>query len=125
MITGGTQFKKASSRRLIQARPQDFHVNQKESSMKRFPLLFAVTASALMAAALPGCASSNSDQRAMHMQMHGAGGQMEMKDMQSMCEMHKKMMASKTPAEREAMMGSRTMSPDMKTHMQMMQEKCK
>jgi hypothetical protein len=90
--------------------------------MKRFPLLSVITASALMTAALPGCATGNSDQAAMH---RGAAGQMDMKDMQSMCDMHKKMMASKTPAEREAMMGGQTMSPDMKKHMMMMQEQCK
>jgi hypothetical protein len=89
--------------------------------MKRFPLFFAVTASALMTAALSGCATDTSDQAGMHR----GGGPMEMKDMQSMCDMHKKMMASKTPAEREAMMGGQTMSPEMKKHMMMMQEQCK
>jgi hypothetical protein len=90
--------------------------------VKRFPLLFAVTASALMTAALSGCAANTSDQGVMH---RGSSGQMQMKDMQSMCDMHKKMMASETPAEREAMMGGQTMSPDMKKHMMMMQEQCK
>jgi hypothetical protein len=89
--------------------------------MKRFPLLFTFTASALMTAALSGCATSTSDQAGMHK----GGGQMEMKDMQSMCEMHKKMMASKTPAERQAMMDGQTMSADMKKHMMMMEERCK
>jgi hypothetical protein len=90
--------------------------------MKRFPLLFAVTASALMTAALSGCGTNNSGHSGMH---SGTGGQMEMKDMQSMCERHKKMMAAKTPAERQAMMGGQTMSADMKQHMMMMEERCK
>ena len=93
--------------------------------MKRFPLLFVVTVSALMTAALSGCSTNTSGQAGMH---SGGGGQMEMKDMkdmQAMCDMHKKMLASKTPAEREAMMGGQTMSPDMKKHMMMMEERCK
>ena len=49
-------------------------------------------------------------------------------DMKSMCDMHKNLMATKTPAEREAMMDQRmkSMSPEMRRkHMAMMDEKCK
>lgn len=56
--------------------------------------------------------------------MSGAGGQMDMK---SMCEMHNKMMSSKTPAERTAMMDDhmKNMSPEARQkHMEMMQQ-CK
>jgi hypothetical protein len=56
--------------------------------------------------------------------MAGAGGQMDMK---SMCEMHNRMMSSKTPAEQTAMMDDhmKSMSPEMRQkHMEMMQ-KCK
>jgi hypothetical protein len=57
-----------------------------------------------------------------------SGTQMSMKDMQAMCDMHKKMVATKTPEEHQAMMDEKmkSMSPEMKQkHMQMMQEQCK
>lgn len=52
------------------------------------------------------------------------GGQM---DMQAMCEKHKGMMAGKSPAEQQAMMNEhmKSMSPEMRTRMQAMHEKCK
>jgi hypothetical protein len=68
--------------------------------------------------------------------MGGADGQMgmmgrdrtgEKMDMKSMCEMHNKMMSSKTPQERTAMMDDhmKSMSPEMRQqHMEMMQQ-CK
>ena len=57
-----------------------------------------------------------------------SGEQMAMKDMKAMCDMHEKMMAAKTPEERQAMMDERmkTMPPEMmQKHMAMMTEKCK
>ena len=53
-----------------------------------------------------------------------SGGQM---DMQAMCEMHKGMMAGKSTAEQQAMMSGhmKSMSPEMRTRMQAMHEKCK
>lgn len=56
------------------------------------------------------------------------GGQMGMTDKKSMCEMHNKMMSSKTPEERSAMMDEhmKSMSPEMRQHhMEMMQQQCK
>lgn len=55
-------------------------------------------------------------------------GMMSSMDMKSMCDMHRKMMGSKSPAEREAMMEQRmpSMSPEMRRqHMEMMDAKCR
>ena len=56
--------------------------------------------------------------------MGNAGGQMDMK---SMCEMHNKMMSSKTPAEQTAMMDDhmKSMSPEMRQHHMKMMQQCK
>ena len=53
-----------------------------------------------------------------------SGGQM---DMQTMCERHKGMMAGKSSVEQQAMMNEhmKSMSPEMRTRMQAMHEKCK
>ena len=100
----------------------------------------------IAAAALSGCATNQQDEHAQHHpeatsatspgamgrggstgqmgMMGGAGSQMDMK---SMCEMHNKMMSSKTPEERSAMMAEhmKSMSPEMRQrHMEMMQQ-CK
>lgn len=73
------------------------------------------TSSAQPAAMMPQSASG--DQMAM----------MDMKDMQAMCDMHKKMMSGKTPNEKMAMMDERmkSMSPEMKKKHMAMMEKCK
>lgn len=58
----------------------------------------------------------------------GQMGMMDSMDMKTMCDMHKKMMSSKTPAEREAMMdrNMKSMSPEMRQkHMEMMEAKCR
>ncbi|MES2757079.1 MAG: hypothetical protein V4693_06865 [Pseudomonadota bacterium] len=60
----------------------------------------------------------------------GASGGMAMmgtKDMQAMCEMHKKMMSAKTPAERQALMDERmkSMSPEMMEKHKAMMEHCR
>jgi hypothetical protein len=56
--------------------------------------------------------------------MSGADGQMDMK---SMCEMHNKMMGSKTPEQQKAMMDDhmKSMSPEMKQHHMDMMKQCK
>jgi hypothetical protein len=48
-------------------------------------------------------------------------------DMQSMCEMHKKMMDGKPPSEQQAMMQEhmKSMTPEMRQRMQAMHEQCK
>ena len=53
-----------------------------------------------------------------------SGNQM---DMQAMCEKHKGMMAGKSPAEQQAMMADhmKSMSPEMRTRMHAMHDKCK
>lgn len=64
----------------------------------------------------------------MGMMGGGAGGQMGMMDKKSMCEMHEKMMTTKTPAERTAMMDEhmKNMSPEERQkHMEMMKQQCK
>jgi hypothetical protein len=79
------------------------------------PLVF----SALLAVVLAGCAAPpQSDAR------HADMGTM---DMQAMCEMHKKMMSGKPPAEQQAMMQEhmKSMTPEMRQRAQAMHEKCK
>lgn len=104
-------------------------------------LVFALIA----AAALTGCAASQED----HLQHHpgaasatspggmgrgGSPGQMGMMggangrmDMKSMCEMHNKMMSSKTPEQQRAMMDDhmKSMSPEMRQHHMEMMKQCK
>lgn len=95
----------------------------------------------LAVAALSGCATGND---AQHKQHHPAAAsspppvatgsgpapadeQMKM-NMTAMCDMHRKMMSTKAPGERMAMMGEHMqgMSPEMmQKHMDMMQEQCK
>lgn len=55
-------------------------------------------------------------------------GMMGSMDMKSMCDMHKNMMGSKSPAEHQAMMEQHmpSMSPEMRRqHMEMMDAKCR
>lgn len=49
-----------------------------------------------------------------------------MMDPQAMCEMHRNMMAGKTPQERQAMMDEhmKSMSPEMRQRMQAMHAQC-
>lgn len=59
--------------------------------------------------------------------MGGMSGMSEgQMDMQAMCEKHKGMMAGKSTAEQQAMMNDhmKSMSPEMRTRMQAMHEKC-
>lgn len=76
--------------------------------------------SALLAVVLAGCAvPQKSDARA-----HADMGAM---DMQAMCEMHRKMMSGKLPAEQQVMMqeNMKSMTPEMRQRAQAMHEKCK
>jgi hypothetical protein len=74
---------------------------------------------ALLSMVLAGCAAPQSDAR--------AHADMSAMDMQAMCEMHKKMMSGKPPAERQAMMQEHTksMTLEMRQRAQAMHEKCK
>lgn len=87
--------------------------------MNLFSRLFSGTV-LLLVGLLTGCAASG-EQSANHSQSN-----MGMMDMQSMCEMHKKMMGGKPTAEQQAMMNEhmKSMSPEMRTRMQAMHEKC-
>ena len=77
-------------------------------------------ASALLIMGLAGCAASAKSDDHAHATM-GA------KDMQSHCEMHKKMMSGKPSAEQQTMMEKHmaSMTPEMRQRMQAMHEQCK
>jgi hypothetical protein len=72
---------------------------------------------------LAGCASN------MHSAHHQRGGPMHMSsgDMQAMRNMHNQMMSGKTPEQRRAIIEehAKSMSPDMRHRMEMMQHHCK
>ena len=84
---------------------------------------FVSFAAPALLALLAGCAATNATQDS---HSHAAAPH-AMMDMQAMCDMHKKMMSGKTPAERQAMMEEhmKSMSPGMRQHMQMMNEQCR
>lgn len=101
------------------------------NSTSRFASRFSAIVAALVLAA---CAAPHGPgQRAHHPDSAaapGASGAMAMmgtQDMQAMCEMHKKMMSAKTPAERQAMMDERmkSMSPEMMEKHKAMMEHCR
>jgi hypothetical protein len=77
----------------------------------------------LAPALLVGCAAN------MHAAHHQGGEPMHMsaKDMTAMCDMHKEMMSGKTPQQRQEMMARhmKSMSQEMRQHMQMMMQQCK
>lgn len=88
--------------------------------MKLISRAVSLIASALLALGLAGCAApAKSDD-------HGHGT-MGAKDMQSRCEMHKKMMSGKSSAEQQTMMEKHmaSMTPEMRQRMQAMHEQCK
>jgi len=89
--------------------------------MKLISRVVPPVSSALLAAALAGCAASPSKSDAH------ARADMGTMDMQSMCEMHKKMMGGKPSAEQQAMMQEhmKSMAPEMRQQMQAMHEQCK
>lgn len=78
------------------------------------PLVF----SALLAVVLAGCAAPHKS---------GAHADTGAMDMQAMCEMHKKTMSGKPPAEQQSMMQEhmKSMAPEMRQRAQAMHEKCK
>jgi hypothetical protein len=86
--------------------------------MNRIGPLGSVT---LIVAGLAGCAATSA----------GSGDHshatMESMDMQSHCEMHKKMMAGKPSPEQQAVMQDhmKSMTPEMRQRMQAMHEQCK
>ena len=82
------------------------------------------SAALLLAGLIGGCATGASNSGSMGGMGAMSGGQM---DMQAMCEMHKGMMAGKSTAEQQTMMNEhmKSMSPEMRTRMQAMHEKCK
>jgi len=76
--------------------------------------------SLLLAGTLAGCAMTGQHG---HMDHHAS----QAMDMKSMCDMHKKEMAGKTAAEQQALMQEhmKSMSPEMRQHMQEMHAQCK
>lgn len=88
--------------------------------MKLISRVVPLIASALLAVGLAGCAASAKSDDHAHATM-GA------KDMQSHCEMHKKMMSGKPSAEQQTMMEKHmaSMTPEMRQRMQAMHEQCK
>jgi hypothetical protein len=82
--------------------------------------LVPLVSSALLAVGLAGCAAGPAKSDHAHATM----GAM---DMQSHCEMHKKMMSGKPSAEQQAMMQEhmKSMAPEMRQKMQAMHEQCK
>jgi hypothetical protein len=127
------------------------HVEERIFAMKMTSTLALRTVSVILAGLLAACATQSkgtAGEEADHEAHHpdkstsvapppsmparpGEGNQMEMMssmDMKSMCDMHRKMMGSKSPAEREAVMEQRmsSMSPEMRRkHMEMMDAKCR
>ncbi len=95
--------------------------------MKTNSKLLTLSGVFVLAGLIGGCATGTSSPGQMG-NMSGmsgmGGGQM---DMQAMCDRHKGMMAGKSPAEQQAMMADhmKSMSPEMRTRMQAMYEKCK
>lgn len=89
--------------------------------MKLISRVVPLVSSALLGVGLAGCAAApaKSNDHA-----HAAMGAM---DMQSHCEMHKKMMGSKPSAEQQATMEEhmKSMPPEMRQRMQAMHEQCK
>ncbi|MEJ7930131.1 hypothetical protein WG922_09105 [Ramlibacter sp. AN1015] len=76
--------------------------------------------SALVAVGLAGCAAAPAHSDAHD---HARMGRM---DPQAMCEMHKKMMSGKAPAQQQALMQEhmKSMTPEMRQQMQSIHEQC-
>lgn len=95
--------------------------------MKTNPKLLTLSGAFVIAGLIGGCATGTSSRVSMGNMsgMNGmSGGQMDMK---AMCDKHKGMMAGKSTAEQQAMMDDhmKSMSPEMRTGMQAMHDKCK
>ena len=88
--------------------------------MKLISRVMPVISSALLAAAVAGCAAAPEKSEA---HAHASTGTM---DPQAMCERHRKMMSGKSPAEHQAMQEHmKSMQPEMRQKMQAMHENCK
>jgi hypothetical protein len=89
--------------------------------MKLISRVVPLVSSALLVVGLAGCAAAPPTRDAH------ARADMSTMDMQSMCEMHKKMMSGKPAAEQQAMMQEhmKSMTPEMRQRMQAMHEQCK
>lgn len=91
--------------------------------MKTYSKLLVVSSVFFLAGLVGGCATGTSTSDSMGNMAGMSGGQM---DMQAMCEKHKAMMAGKSTADQQTMMNEhmKSMSPEMRTRMQAMHEKC-
>jgi hypothetical protein len=104
-------------------------ITQELAMDKTFSLRLALPAT-LLAALLAGCAAAGPHAHrggGRDYDARGMGGQGGMMDMQAMCEMHKKDMAGKSPAEQQAYMEERmrTMAPEMRERMRTMMGQCR
>jgi hypothetical protein len=99
------------------------------NTFRSFSLMAASGAVALLA----GCAGYGHHMGGQYTGSHpmrgpmGGMGPASAHDMQAMCDMHKKMMAGKSEAERRAIIEEhmQRMSPGMRQHMHAMQEQCR
>ena len=91
--------------------------------MKTKLKLLTLSGAFLIAGLIGGCATGTPSPGSMGNMSGMGGGQM---DMQAMCEKHKGMMAGKSTAEQKSMMDDhmKSMSPEMRTRMQAMHDKC-
>jgi len=92
--------------------------------MKTSSRLLSLVGAFLISGVIGGCATGTTSSGSMGNMSGMSGGQM---DMQAMCEKHKGMMAGKSTAEQQTMMADhmKSMSPEMRTRMQAMHDKCK
>ena len=90
----------------------------------RLAIALALTASVLAGCAAPRGPHSHEAGTGSY---GGMGGPQAGMDMHSMCETHRKMMAGKPPAERQAMMDEqmKSMSPEMRGRARQMMENCR
>ena len=95
----------------------------KVNDMKTNLKILVLSGAFLLAGLVSGCATGASSSDFMRNMGGMSGGQM---DMQVMCEKHKAMMAGKSTAEQQTMMNEhmKSISPEMRTRMQAMHEKC-
>ena len=91
--------------------------------MKTNSKILVLSGAFFLAGLFGGCATGTSSSGSMENMAGMSGGHM---DMQAMCEKHKAMMAGKSTAEQQTMMNEhmKSMSPEMRTRMQTMHEKC-
>jgi hypothetical protein len=93
----------------------------KELPVKAGSRIFSCAAPLLLATLLAGCGAMRGEHRSDAHDSHA------MMDVKSMCEMHRKMMAGKTPAQEQAHMDEhmKSMSPEMRKKMQDMHAQCR